>query len=295
MEPILQSTTLSTIIDAITGLLSLLLTGLLVYFYRGMKVTQEKQADILQKQTSIQESQTEIQEKQVEISRGSNRPLLTVDIDAVSEDTIELSITNAGNGIARRVDLEWLIFLPCNEIERLEDKLVEKSTWEEDIQKEVVSDTDVVEISNIPLRDIDIGPTLSVVRPEKKTTDTVSISRSENGLKCYVKPKCEHFYNGEYYEPPVSELITQFQKIGIERAFFIFNIRYGDLTGFSYYTFLTSRYVTFHEVEDLEDILEIETLASVMDYRTQNTDYHERQYKGPIPYHEDSNTEGNLE
>ncbi len=85
--------------EVIGALGSVLLSALLVYFYRQMRNVQKTQAE-------IQGNQTELIETQTEISRANHEPLISVSsISFKLGDRITLEIENEGNGIARNLAL----------------------------------------------------------------------------------------------------------------------------------------------------------------------------------------------
>lgn len=85
--------------EVIGALGSVLLSSVLVYFYREMRNVQRTQAEIQEKQTELIKSQTEI-------SRANHEPLLSVQNISFSKgDRVKFEIENEGNGIARNLTL----------------------------------------------------------------------------------------------------------------------------------------------------------------------------------------------
>lgn len=85
------------------SVVSIVLTGALVYFYREMRNVQAAQ-------TEIQDKQTELLEIQTEISRANHEPELRItDVSFGERDTIELEIENIGNGIAKDLKLACVV------------------------------------------------------------------------------------------------------------------------------------------------------------------------------------------
>lgn len=274
---------LSTLFNAMTSLLSAILTGLLVYFYKGMRDTKKAQTDLMGRQLELEEKQMDFQETQLDIQqslsdlnhlqaeliRGQNRPNINFDVINTENDIFALSVNNIGNGIIRRFDIENTIYIPV-------DIASELGEFDQPDTKEPFGyEIDVVAMNDVESNIFDKYVSMTVGRPEKETNELLSLKPGEKQQKCFVKPDYRMNFGNEYHEYETSEVLQILRELGVSEVVFQWVVKYEDLSGIKYFDTLGARYIQTDECDNLSDIWSSDKATHVKDMRVIRANYYE--------------------
>ncbi|WP_323173640.1 hypothetical protein [Natrialba sp. PRR66] len=267
--------TISTILQAVTGFLTMVLTGLLVYFYKEMKDSQAEQTEIIRKQAKIQNQQSEIQNLQTELMRGQNRPFINVLTHDIQGDTVSITISNKGNGVIKKVGLRFRIYVKCSAVDGSSDSLSSSDWREEDTVSNYNNQEKYIELGNIESDQIQKNSDHSLIRPERNTNEYISLHPNEE-REGYICPKYSLWVKGEYGEYYTSQIMEVLSDLGLEHVDFHWDFVYEDLSGIKYYDHFKSSEVNLDSGDNLERIIESTNRSGILLDEVTTVNYYEK-------------------
>lgn len=223
----------------ISTFLNVVLTSLLVYLYWKMQQHHEKSVEIQKQQANIMESQERLESAKntpiLQISRFKYRNRDTV-------NSLALTVTNTGNGIARDVRLGFDIYLLRSD-EPIPDKF-----WSENGDPLLISD---IEFENYSFDLFDIP-----FQPKRDPKPIRVIASGESDVKMDAEISAYIASCNERSLEDFESIMNILERIGVGPVVIQFTLIYRDMAGEKYHEFIDSNRVEPECVSSLSDVAE---------------------------------------
>ncbi|MCT9097915.1 hypothetical protein [Haloarchaeobius sp. HME9146] len=245
----------ASLLQAIASLLSVMLSGILVFLYYKLLNKQREHSDILSKQVEVQQDQVEIQaeqtkimENQVAFMEGENKPLIKIEDKKTTEydgEYLRFTLSNHGTSICKRLDIQNQVFIPVREPEEESEKM------------RVLEDGGIYQPLHM-IADFDFGISLSVLRENKNDSNTAIVYPGTENEQFYAEPRytVNEGDDGEYYEFTFSEMVDYLHAKGFDTAVFQWMLLYQSMSENTYSQFVAATKVNTAENTSLEEAAE---------------------------------------